>query len=348
MRFAFSAPQAPIIGCLPKSWLRAYHEDSRGLRSGPSRCLYGPRQSSDDRNGRYVLREIGCQGVDHALTRPYEIVTQTGKPVVGAVPYHILHLPGDTWPRVLLGTALRPTTSQDPTHRPGDVFVFQGIHADHLFSRRGEHLEVHHLCVRETNDNDIWAYTHANPVGQDTRSGPVRDEQRPSSQRTRRWSTSPSCGSATARSWTRPVSRWLASATTPSHRCKPAASSLAPLIRNHSLDCLPVDDQLYDCPNHLWVGLFLSQQQPSEQRKEALVRLYHGEGFIDNLEHVEPIPDDPGDVAIRESTIDLAGAGSPAPYRHLVGLTGIVAGRLSHDPTLVCRALPLPVDELVP
>ncbi|PSG97209.1 hypothetical protein BRD56_05985 [Thermoplasmatales archaeon SW_10_69_26] len=96
------------------------------------------------------------------------------------------------------------------------------------------------------------------------------------------------------------------------------------------------------------MGLFLSQQRPSEQRKEALIRLYHGKGFIDNLEHVEPIPDDPGDVAIRESTIDLAGGGSPAPYRYLVGLTGIVAGRLSHDPTLVCRALPLPVDELIP
>jgi len=37
-----------------------------------------------------------------------------------------------------------------------------------------------------------------------------------------------------------------------------------------------------------------------------------------------------------------------APYRYLLVLTGIVAGRLSHDPTLVCRALPLPVDELVP
>ena len=34
--------------------------------------------------------------------------------------------------------------------------------------------------------------------------------------------------------------------------------------------------------------------------------------------------------------------------RYLVVLKGLVTGHLSHDPTLVCRALPLPIDELVP
>jgi hypothetical protein len=34
--------------------------------------------------------------------------------------------------------------------------------------------------------------------------------------------------------------------------------------------------------------------------------------------------------------------------RYLVVLKGLVTGHLSHDPTVVCRALPLPIDELVP
>lgn len=283
---------------------------------------------------------------DHALLRPYAKMLDENKPIVGAVQFTMIQVPGEPVPRVLYGTALRPVTSEDGVvpALPGNLFIFPGFTAGTRFSRRGRAHRFHHMSIRGLDNGKIRAYAHARPNG---------DEESRTAERSggSSWPGDSSfvylgeigvdspasldrAGTAIA-----PISDELATGAS-----KRGFFFPDPRVRNHEVHDVGAPSDLNAA--HYWTVFLAARRMPTSQDELKILRFLKAyvepqvtKVRIDGAEAYD------GDVGVHARAVDLTWAG-PARFPWLVTLSAVLPGRLSGGCHAVSFASPLPIEQM--
>lgn len=281
----------------------------------------------------------------HPLIRPYERVVHQGKPDVGSVQYHLVHLPGDAGPRVLYSTAIRTGSRyQSKPLLPGSLHIFPGFASDRTHHRDGTELRVHHMTVRETSGGRIHTYTRGEPVREGDEAPPREprakvDGQPPIVHVGQLWIKDRNALANAGVAWT--------------HMTPGSVKSMErrdyllpdPVIKNHGLHNIKYDEGILSRPNHLWIGLFLAKEFPSDEEHQQILHFFHHLVPQHGRRHVDVDGEFDGSVLTRQVGVDIAGD-VDCEYPFLLTIVGVVPGHMKYESGLAAFTHPIPLHEM--
>jgi hypothetical protein len=288
------------------------------------------------------------QGIRHALLRPYEKVTQQGNPIVGSVQYHLTQLPHEEFPRVLFSVATREESSpNEPPLLPGNIFLFPGIPADQEMHQGETTGQIHHVSVREKDDDRVQAYSNVRADDDQDGEQTIRVKQTEGVEEypsmvhlCQLWVHHPDALDPAG----------LADAEISPAGIKSAidreALSPDPTVENHGCDSLEIDPAIKETDHFLWAGFVLADQLPTEDQGLALADFLLRNVAPGAKKAPTPNLEYDSDVFFKFKAIDLSAVGSDAKYRYLVSLKGIVPGSMNTPVSFAAFPHPRPVKEL--